>query len=87
MELIDITVKLKDASVQVPEGRIDRFIGAVDIHKRIFVYGTRRSGLMSKVLTMRLTQVGHQSYVVGEITTPSAGERDLLTVTSASGKT
>ena len=87
MELMDIVAELKNASVQMPEEKIDQFIEAVDTHERIFVYGTGRSGLMLKALAMRLMQIGYQSYVVGETTTPSVGKGDLLIVASASGET
>ena len=87
MELMDIVAELKNASVQMPEEKIDQFIEAVDTHERIFVYGTGRSGLMLKALAMRLMQMGYQSYVVGETTTPSVGKGDLLIVASASGET
>ena len=87
MELMDIVAELKNASVQMPEEKIDQFIEAVDTHERIFVYGTGRSGLMLKALAMRLMKIGYQSYVVGETTTPSVGKGDLLIVASASGET
>lgn len=87
MELLDITTELKLASVQITEEQIDQFIKAVESHKRIFVYGTGRSGLMLKALAMRLMQIGYQSYVVGETTTPSVGKGDLLIIASASGET
>ena len=87
MELMDIVAELKNASVQMPEEKIDQFIEAVDTHERIVVYGTGRSGLMLKALAMRLMQMGYQSYVVGETTTPSVGKGDLLIVASASGET
>lgn len=56
-------------------------------HKRIFVYGTGRSGLMLKAFAMRLMQLGFNSFVVGETTTPSVQKGDLLIVASASGET
>lgn len=87
MELLDINVELKNASEQIAEEQIDQFIDAVRSHSRIFVYGTGRSGLMLKALAMRLMQIGCQSYVVGETTTPSVGRGDLLIVASASGET
>ena len=87
MELLDIKEELRNASQQITEEQIDRFIEAVKSHIRIFVYGTGRSGLMLKALAMRLMQIGCQSYVVGETTTPSVGKGDLLIVASASGET
>lgn len=87
MELLDINEELKNASEQISEEQIEKFIEMIGAHKRIFVYGTGRSGLMLKALAMRLMQIGCQSYVVGETTTPSVGEGDLLIVASASGET
>lgn len=87
MELLEINEELKCASEQITEAQIDQFIEAVNSHNRIFVYGTGRSGLMLKALAMRLMQIGCQSYVVGETTTPSVGNDDLLIVASASGET
>ncbi|MDD2980066.1 MAG: 6-phospho-3-hexuloisomerase [Hespellia sp.] len=87
MELLDINTELKSASAQITEGQIEMFIKEIKKHDRIFVYGTGRSGLMLKALAMRLMQIGYQSYVVGETTTPSVGTDDLLIVASASGET
>lgn len=87
MELTDINEELKRASEQITERQLSDFIKQIDSHKRIFVYGTGRSGLMLKALAMRLMQIGLQSYVVGETTTPSVGKGDLLIVASASGET
>lgn len=87
MELNEIIKELDAASVQVNEEQLDRFINAIDNHKRIFVYGTGRSGLMLDALAMRLMQIGCTSYVVGETTTPSVDAGDLLIVASASGET
>lgn len=49
---------------------IDNFVKKVESHKRIFVYGMGRSGLMLKAFAMRLMQLGFIAYVVGETTTP-----------------
>lgn len=87
MELLDINAELKTASEQIKEEQLDQFIEEVTSHKRIFVYGTGRSGLMLKALAMRLMQIGCQSFVVGETTTPSVDSGDLLIVASASGET
>lgn len=87
MELNEIIKELDAASAQISEEQMDEFINAIDSHNRIFVYGTGRSGLMLDSLAMRLMQMGYTSYVIGETTTPSVGEGDLLIVASASGET
>lgn len=55
--------------------------------KRVFVAGAGRSGLMMRGFAMRLMQIGIDTYVVGETTTPNIGEGDLLIVGSGSGRT
>ena len=62
-------------------------IQKIQQHKRIFVYGTGRSGLMLKAFAMRLMQLSLNSFVVGETTTPSVQKGDLLILASASGET
>lgn len=62
-------------------------IQKIQQHKRIFFYGTGRSGLMLKAFAMRLMQLGLNSFVVGETTTPSVQKGDLLILASASGET
>lgn len=69
------------------EEDIESVIKKIQCHKRIFVYGMGRSGLMLKALAMRLMQIGLQAFVVGETTTPSVEKGDLLIVASASGET
>lgn len=55
--------------------------------KRIFCDGVGRSLLQVKAFAMRLTQMGFQSVVVGETTTPAITERDILLICSGSGET
>lgn len=66
---------------------ITDLIQKIQHYKRIFVYGTGRSGLMLKAFAMRLMQLGFNSFVVGETTTPSIQKGDLLIIASASGET
>lgn len=87
MELLEINDELKKSSSSINECKIDEFIANVQSHSRIFVYGTGRSGLMLKALAMRLMQLGFNSFVVGETTTPSLEPGDLLIVASSSGET
>ena len=55
--------------------------------KRVFIYGMGRSGLVAKAFAMRLANLNFQVYIVGEVTTPSIREYDLLFVISGSGNT
>jgi len=55
--------------------------------KRVFVTGAGRSGLMMRSFAMRLMQIGVDTYVVGETTTPQIERGDVLVVGSGSGQT
>lgn len=55
--------------------------------ERIFVVGEGRSGLVIRMVAMRLMHLGLQVYVVGETTTPSIQASDLLIACSGSGST
>ena len=87
MEMNTIIEELDRASKTIDPDKLQEVINKIKDHKRIFVYGTGRSGLMLKALAMRLMQMGLDSYVVGETTTPSVQKGDLLIVASASGET
>lgn len=82
-----IVNELKQSTEKLSEVQIHDLIKKVKHHRRIFVYGTGRSGLMLKAFAMRLMQIGLNAYVVGETTTPSVEAGDLLIVASASGET
>ena len=49
-----IIKELEQSADRVPEYQISDLIRKIKSHKRIFVYGTGRSGLMLKALAMRL---------------------------------
>ena len=55
--------------------------------KRVFVAGAGRSGLMMRAFAMRVMQLGIDTYVVGESTTPDVRKDDLLIIGSGSGRT
>jgi 6-phospho-3-hexuloisomerase len=55
--------------------------------RRIFVTGQGRTGLALRAFAMRLMQMGIESFVVGETTTPPITPRDLLVAASGTGRT
>ncbi|SDO02926.1 6-phospho-3-hexuloisomerase [Alkalicoccus daliensis] len=55
--------------------------------KRIFIAGEGRSGLVGKMIAMRLMHGGYHVYVTGETITPSIEKGDLLFILSGSGTT
>ena len=71
----------------IDEKKIDRVLDEILHAKRIFVLGMGHSGLIGRVLAMKLAHLGFSSHVVGDVTTPSLKEGDLLVVVSQSGET
>ncbi|MBN2711835.1 MAG: SIS domain-containing protein [Planctomycetes bacterium] len=55
--------------------------------ERLFFAGAGRSGLIVRMLAMRLAQAGLAAHVVGDVTTPSIRKGDLLLIASGSGGT
>ncbi|MHB8587226.1 MAG: SIS domain-containing protein [Candidatus Dormibacteraceae bacterium] len=53
--------------------------------RRIACYGVGREGLMMRALCMRLMHLGLDAHVVGDMTTPPLGGRDLLVVSAGPG--
>jgi 6-phospho-3-hexuloisomerase len=60
---------------------------AIQRAKRVFVLGEGRSGLVMRMLAVRLMHLGVPTYVVGETTTPAVESGDLLIACSGSGET
>jgi 6-phospho-3-hexuloisomerase len=79
--------ELRDVLSRTDPREEDAFIRQLLASKRVFVCGLGRSGLMMRAFAMRLMHLGLSSYVVGETTTPSIQEGDLLVVGSGSGET
>src|SRR5699024_6764288 len=52
----------------------------------IYIYGNGRSGLVGRMIAMRLMHSGYTVYVIGETTTPAFRDGDLLLILSGSGK-
>jgi len=55
--------------------------------KRVFVYGVGRSGLVARAFAMRLTQLGLDSFFIGETITPIVKAGDLVVIVSNTGTT
>ena len=78
---------LETAVVPLTDELLCRCADKIRAHRRIFVYGAGRSGLMLRALAMRLMQAGFEAHVVGETTAPAIRSGDLLILASASGET
>ena len=90
---------LTESSRRVVRSELERTVDDIDLCKlgeigtaivkarRVFVYGTGRSGLVLKMVAMRLMHLGLPVQVVGETTTTAIREGDLLLLASGSGST
>ena len=83
MILEEISRTIDFAELDNTTALLDAIKGA----KRVFVAGAGRSGMMMRSFAMRLMQVGIDTYVVGETTTPKILDTDILIVGSGSGRT
>lgn len=72
---------------QIDNESVGNFLDGILSSERIFIAGVGRSGLVARSFAMRLMQMGLQVYVVGEVTTPAIGSKDLLVAISGSGET
>ncbi len=65
----------------------DELIEAIVESRRIFIYGSGRSGLIGQLFAVRLVQLGFDVHFVGEMTTPIITKDDLTLLISYTGKT
>ncbi|MEZ0480801.1 6-phospho-3-hexuloisomerase [Planococcus sp. SSTMD024] len=70
---------------RVDKTQYDDFVNLLKQDRRFFFFGEGRSGLMAKAAAMRLMHCGKTVYVIGETTTPSMGQGDILLIVSGSG--
>lgn len=66
---------------------LTEFVELILQAKRIFLAGAGRSGLAIRAFSNRLMHLGFDVSIVGDITTTSAHEGDLLIIGSGSGET
>lgn len=83
----EVLGEISRSVLSVPQESISRLAAMIGKEKRIFCDGAGRSLLQVKGFAMRLTQMGFQSAVVGEATTPAITKEDLLFICSGSGET
>ncbi len=72
---------------EVDREKVERAIKLFMRARRIFVYGTGRSGLVGKAFAIRLVHLGFQTFVIGETITAPVQKNDLVVLVSGSGET
>ncbi len=86
-EAAEILAEQVEAIARVDDRAVGDVLGAISGANRMFLLGEGRSGLVGRMFAMRLMHLGHRTFVVGETTTPSIADGDLLLAISGSGET
>src|SRR3990170_987611 len=68
-------------------GPVGEAVKMIASAKRVFVYGVGRSGLVARAFAMRLTQLGLDTFFIGETITPIVKMGDLVIIVSSTGTT
>jgi 6-phospho-3-hexuloisomerase len=85
---VDVILREQQAVMShVNDEDVRRLPEGIQAADRIFVLGEGRSGLVLRMLAVRLMHLGKVTFVVGETTTPAIESGDLLIACSGSGET
>ncbi|WP_042146952.1 6-phospho-3-hexuloisomerase [Paucisalibacillus sp. EB02] len=82
-----VSSEITEVLNRVNEEEVVQLHDVMTSSNRIFIAGTGRSGLIGKVFGMRLMHNGFNVFIVGETTTPSIQNGDILLLISGSGNT
>ncbi|MBT9431991.1 6-phospho-3-hexuloisomerase [Candidatus Sodalis endolongispinus] len=85
--LLAILAELTEDAQQIDNDSVQALGDAILAAKRVFVAGAGRSGFAARAFSNRLMHLGFQVWFVGEPTTPSIQQDDLLIIGSGSGET
>ncbi len=85
--LEQILVSCRSAVGSVDAECRDALIEGILKGRKVFVYGSGRSGLVGQLFAVRLVQLGLDVHFVGEMTTPIIGRDDLTVLISYTGRT
>lgn len=80
-----IIAELAEVCAKISKSVTQRFVDQLLTAEQIFVVGRGRTGLIAGAFAMRLMHLGLKVFIVGEITTPKVGSRDLLIACSGGG--
>ena len=83
----EVAKKNTEALLAIDQKEIDAMVEAIAAAKRIYVAGWGRAGNVIKLMSMNCSQLGLKTFVVGDNSTPSIHEGDLLIIGSGSGET
>ena len=79
--------RLENILANIPRKNVEAAVKLFLHARRIFVYGTGRSGLVGKAFAIRLVHLGFQTFVIGETITAPVQKNDLVVLISGTGET
>jgi 6-phospho-3-hexuloisomerase len=85
--LLYIENQLENILANIPRKNMETAVQLFLRARRIFVYGTGRSGLVGKAFAIRLVHLGFQTFVIGETITAPVQKNDLVVLISGTGET
>lgn len=80
-----ILAEIDQVLSKVDETQVDTLCEALINARRIFAYGLGREGLVMRGFAMRLMHLGLKVAVVGDMTTPPIGPKDVFLVSCGPG--
>ncbi len=83
----EIVANLQTVIKEIKGEDVNNMVEVLKKARRVFIYGTGRSGLVGKAFAMRLMHLGLEVYVIGETITPAIRRDDVLICISGSGET
>lgn len=75
------------AAEGIDDSSTKKLLRGIKAARRIFVYASGRSGMISRCFVQRLMHIGLEAYFIGETLTPSLSQDDILIAVSGSGLT
>lgn len=85
--LTDIMDLCRETLASVDTDKLSILEDAILSKRKVFIYGSGRSGLVGQLFAVRLVQLGLDVHFVGEMTTPIIGRDDLTVLISNTGVT
>ena len=81
-----ITNELSTTLANINQNEVEKLIVEIERADKVFFVGVGRVLLSLEAIAKRLSHLGINTYVVGQITEPAITEKDLLIVGSGSGE-
>lgn len=82
-----ILKRIETAVSSIDQDAVAKFEESILASKKIFIYGSGRSGLAGQFFAVRLVQLGLDVHFVGDMTTPIIEKDDLTILVSRTGET